>query len=52
MPRQLVAEKKISTSLSLSKEALRIIDDQRGQLSRSAFVDDWLICAFGGKVAK
>ena len=51
MPRQLVAEKKISTSLSLSPEALRIIDDQRGQLSRSAFVDDWLICAFGGKVA-
>jgi hypothetical protein len=52
MPRQLVADKRISTSLSLSKEALRIIDDHRGQLSRSAFVDDWLICAFGGKVAK
>jgi hypothetical protein len=48
MPRQLVGDKKISTSLSLSKEALRIIDDQRGQLSRSAFVDEWLICAFGG----
>ncbi len=48
MSRQLLAEKKISTSLSLSKKALRIIDDQRGQLSRSAFVDDWLICAFGG----
>jgi hypothetical protein len=51
MPRQLVAEKKISTSLSLSKKALRIIDAQRGQLSRSPFVDDWLICAFGRKVA-
>jgi len=51
MPRQLVAEKKISTSLSLSQEALRIIDAQRGRLSRSAFVDEWLICAFGGKVA-
>jgi hypothetical protein len=51
MPRQLVAEKKVSTSLSLSKEALRIIDAQRRQLSRSAFVDEWLICAFGRKVA-
>ena len=50
MPRQLVAEKKVSTSLSLSKKALRIIDAQRGQLSRSAFVDDWLISAFGGDI--
>ena len=48
MPRKLVADKRISTSLSLSKKALRIIDDHRGQLSRSAFVDEWLICAFGG----
>jgi len=48
MPRQLVADKRISTSLSLSKKALRIIDDHRGQLSRSAFVDKWLVCAFSG----
>lgn len=51
MPRQLIADKKISTSLSLSPEAIKIIDAQRGQLSRSAFVDDWLICAFAGKVS-
>jgi hypothetical protein len=51
MPRQFVADKRISTSLSLSKKTFRIIDAQRGQLSRSAFVDDWLISAFGGKVA-
>jgi len=48
MPRQLITDKRISTSLSLSKKALRIIDSQRGRLSRSAFVDDWLICAFDG----
>jgi hypothetical protein len=41
-------DKNVSTSLSLSPEAIGIIDRERGQQSRSSFVNSWLISAFGG----
>jgi len=41
-------DKNISTSLSLSPEVIGIIDRERGQKSRSSFVNCWLISTFGG----
>jgi hypothetical protein len=38
-------DKKIGTALTLSRETIEIIDRERGQSSRSSFVDNWILAA-------
>jgi hypothetical protein len=42
-------DKKIGTALTLSRETIEIIDRERGQSSRSSFIDNWILSAFGGE---
>jgi hypothetical protein len=45
--RSINPDKKIGTALTLSRETIEIIDRERGQCSRSSFVDSWILSSFG-----
>jgi hypothetical protein len=48
--RAIKPDKKIGTALTLSRETIEIIDRERGQCSRSSFIDNWILSVFGGYI--
>jgi hypothetical protein len=42
-----VSDKKITTCLSLNTSTIKIIDENRGQTSRSVFIDDLIVEKYG-----
>jgi hypothetical protein len=47
--RPLKPDKRISTSLSLDPEVIAIIDRERGEESRSSWLNDLILDRFGGE---
>ena len=47
MGRKIVSGKKVCTGLTLNPSTIRIIDENRGQTSRSAFVDELIVEKYG-----
>ena len=43
MGRKIVSGKKVCTGLTLNPSTIRIIDENRGQTSRSVFVDELIV---------
>jgi hypothetical protein len=42
-----VSDKKITTGLSLNPSTIKIIDENRGQTSRSVFIDELIVEKYG-----
>ena len=51
MGRKIVSDKKVCTGLTLNPSTIEVIDENRGQTSRSAFVDELIVEKYG-KVVK
>jgi hypothetical protein len=43
MGRKIVSDKKVCTGLTLNPSTIKVIDENRGQTSRSAFVDELIV---------